>query len=295
VIEQATAMGLELGRGPLRAAPGTLATDPMQRYRTGGARRDRSEPDQRRVAAGSSTTCGRRKSSSSKRRDRQARHARCSASGPGPRTRSARRPTRAPRAWSRRSRLGRPRFRGLARRHAARARLRRRDRPRRAARATARAPRRSRAAPAGHAALGARCARHRAALHAPGAGDRPRARRPLGRAGHRHRERQDARLQPPGGRGAGVFARRARALSLPDQGAGAGPAQVARPAARCGHGRIARARAARRLRRRHLDRGAAEAAAGGQPRPDEPGHAPPGHPAVPREVGDGSSAGSSTS
>ena len=37
VIEQATAMGLELGRGPLRAAPGTLATDPMQRYRTGGA------------------------------------------------------------------------------------------------------------------------------------------------------------------------------------------------------------------------------------------------------------------
>ena len=37
VIEQATAMGLELGRGPLRAAPGTLATDPMQRFRTGGA------------------------------------------------------------------------------------------------------------------------------------------------------------------------------------------------------------------------------------------------------------------
>jgi hypothetical protein len=30
-------MGLELGRGPLRAAPGTLATDPMQRFRTGGA------------------------------------------------------------------------------------------------------------------------------------------------------------------------------------------------------------------------------------------------------------------
>ena len=37
VIEQATALGLELGRGPLRAAPGTAATDPMQRYRTGGA------------------------------------------------------------------------------------------------------------------------------------------------------------------------------------------------------------------------------------------------------------------
>jgi hypothetical protein len=37
VIEQATGMGLELGRGPLRAAPGTLATDPTQRYRTGGA------------------------------------------------------------------------------------------------------------------------------------------------------------------------------------------------------------------------------------------------------------------
>jgi len=36
VIDQAMAMGLELGRGPLRAAPGTLATDPTQRYRTGG-------------------------------------------------------------------------------------------------------------------------------------------------------------------------------------------------------------------------------------------------------------------
>jgi hypothetical protein len=36
VIEQAKAMGLELGRGPLRAAPGTLPTDPTQRYRTGG-------------------------------------------------------------------------------------------------------------------------------------------------------------------------------------------------------------------------------------------------------------------
>jgi hypothetical protein len=35
VIEQAKALGLELGRGPLRAAPGTLATDPMQRYKTG--------------------------------------------------------------------------------------------------------------------------------------------------------------------------------------------------------------------------------------------------------------------
>jgi hypothetical protein len=36
VIEQAQGMGLELGRGPLRAVPGTLASDPTQRYRTGG-------------------------------------------------------------------------------------------------------------------------------------------------------------------------------------------------------------------------------------------------------------------
>ena len=36
VIEQAQGMGLELGRGPLRAAPGTLASDPTQRYRNGG-------------------------------------------------------------------------------------------------------------------------------------------------------------------------------------------------------------------------------------------------------------------
>jgi hypothetical protein len=36
VIAQAQEMGLELGRGPLRAAPGTLASDPTQRYRTGG-------------------------------------------------------------------------------------------------------------------------------------------------------------------------------------------------------------------------------------------------------------------
>jgi hypothetical protein len=37
VIEQAKAIGLELGRGPLRAAPGTLPTDATQRYRTGGS------------------------------------------------------------------------------------------------------------------------------------------------------------------------------------------------------------------------------------------------------------------
>ncbi len=36
VIEQAKALGLDIRRGPLRAAPGTLATDVTQRYRTGG-------------------------------------------------------------------------------------------------------------------------------------------------------------------------------------------------------------------------------------------------------------------
>ena len=37
VIEQAKAVALDLGRGPLRAAPGTNATDLTQRYRIGGS------------------------------------------------------------------------------------------------------------------------------------------------------------------------------------------------------------------------------------------------------------------
>jgi hypothetical protein len=36
VIEQAKAAALDLGRGPLKAAPGTNAMDATQRYRIGG-------------------------------------------------------------------------------------------------------------------------------------------------------------------------------------------------------------------------------------------------------------------
>ena len=78
---------------------------------------------------------------------------------------------------------------------------------------------------------------------------------------------------------------RACALPVPDQGAGAGPAQVARAVARCGHGALRGARAAGRVRRRHERRGAAEAQAGGERHPHEPRHAAPGDPAVSREVG----------
>ncbi len=77
-------------------------------------------------------------------------------------------------------------------------------------------------------------ARHRAALHAPGGGVRPRAGGPQRRHHHADRVGQDALLQRAGPRRDSQGSVDARALSVSDQGAGAGSARRAARALRAG-------------------------------------------------------------
>ena len=136
---------------------------------------------------------------------------------------------------------------------------------------------------------------HRAALHAPGAGDRGAARRARHRGRDRHRERQEPVLPPAGARAAARRARGHGALPVPDQGARAGPAQGPDAARR--RASRAAARAARRASTtatRSRPR-AASCATQAQPDPLEPRHAAPGHPAAARRAGRASCAACASS
>ena len=101
---------------------------------------------------------------------------------------------------------------------------------------------------------GARAARPAAALLAPGRGVSARRRRRAHRRHHAHRFRQDALLQPAGARRDPERPVVARAVSVPDQGARAGPdggtARAHRARQRAGRARHRRAH----LRRRHAGR-----------------------------------------
>ena len=89
---------------------------------------------------------------------------------------------------------------------------------------------------------------------------------------------QDARVQPAGARLARGRAEEPRPLSLPDEGARAGPGARARRARRAGRPRLD-------LRRRHADGAAPSHPALGQPHPHQPRHAPHRRPAAARPLG----------
>ena len=125
-----------------------------------------------------------------------------------------------------------------------------------------------------------RGARGRAAVVAPGRGDRPRPCRALGRGRHRHRVGQVAVLPGAdrrGGHRPGPAGH--RAVHLPHQGAGP------RPAPGLHRARPARPRR-RRLRRRLLDRGAPVGPQARQRRAHQPGDAPLRAAPQPRPLGD---------
>ena len=121
-------------------------------------------------------------------------------------------------------------------------------------------------------------ARARRALRAPGRGVGGGAPRRARDRHDRHRERQDARVQPAGARRARARAEDPRALPLPDEGARAGPAAHAHELARPG-------REGRDLRRRHRRRPALADPQVGEPDPHEPRHAPRRRAPAPRPVG----------
>ena len=128
-----------------------------------------------------------------------------------------------------------------------------------------------RAGPA--AARGARPARAAPALLAPGRGLSARHRRRAHRRHHAHRLGQDALLQPAGPRRHPQGHRDARALPVPDQGAGAGPDGGAARAVRAD--RRGRWRGDRRahLRRRHAGRRPQDDPRPRPHRADQPRHA----------------------
>ena len=132
---------------------------------------------------------------------------------------------------------------------------------------------------------GARRARHRAALHAPGRGDRPCAGGPARRRRHADRVRQDAVLQRRRPQHGAARAGRARALPVPDQGARAGPAGgTAGTGADRRRGRAARDRRVH-LRRRHARRRTARDQGARQRGAQQPGHAACRRPAAPSALG----------
>ena len=136
------------------------------------------------------------------------------------------------------------------------------------------------------AADGAGGARHRAALYAPGRGVRVRARGTERRHDHADGFREDALLQRAGPRRDPEGPLVARAVSLSDEGAGAGSA---RRAARARRARDAARRAGDRrlhLRRRHAVGRAARDPRQGARRPQQSRHAALGHPAAPSAVGE---------
>ena len=126
----------------------------------------------------------------------------------------------------------------------------------------------------------AREARHRAAVHPPGGGDRGRARRRGRRRRHADRVGQVAVLhgaRPPGARRGPVGP---GAVPVPDQGARPGPGRRA-VGARAGR----RARGRRGLlRRRHAGADPVGDPQGRPGRRDQPGHAPLGDPPPPHQV-----------
>ena len=128
---------------------------------------------------------------------------------------------------------------------------------------------------------GARASRHRAALHASGAGDRRRHRRARPGGGDTHRIGQDALLQRAGRRRGDARALDARALPLPHQGAGAGPAAGAARAGVRGRDRPEDVH----VRRRHATAGAPRGAHRRARRDHQSRHAAHRHPAQPHEVG----------
>ena len=95
----------------------------------------------------------------------------------------------------------------------------------------------------------------------------------------RHRVGQVAVLQPADARRALPRRQGARAVPVPDEGAGAGPG------ARDPRARPRQARAPRDLRRRHAARGAHRDPPQGEPRPHEPRHAARRDPAQPPDRG----------
>ncbi len=132
--------------------------------------------------------------------------------------------------------------------------------------------------PAGGAARAARGPRDRFALLAPGRGlgDGP-PRRAL-RRHHRHREREEPRLQPARPRRPRRGAEAPRALPLSDESARAGPGSGTRRAP-------GQARPARDLRRRHRERAPLADPQVVEPDPHEPRHAPRRRPPAPRPLG----------
>src|SRR5207249_3527392 len=124
-------------------------------------------------------------------------------------------------------------------------------------------------------------ARDRRALLAPGARVGADREGPSRRRRHPDGLGQDALLQPPRPPVLAAPARRARPLSLPDEGARPGPARGAR-----GVGEEPARDADVHLRRRHAPRRAACRPRAGESRADEPRHAPLGDPPAPYEMGD---------
>ena len=138
------------------------------------------------------------------------------------------------------------------------------------------------------AALGV--ARHLAALHPPGGGDRSCARRPARRRHHADGVGQDALLQRAGAARDPAGPVEPRAVSLSDQGARAGPARRAAGDVRDAGGAVAgrRRRADRRvhLRRRHAAGRAADDSRPRAPRAQQSRHAALGDPAAPSALGE---------
>ena len=131
---------------------------------------------------------------------------------------------------------------------------------------------------AGGSARAARGPRDRLALLAPGPGLGDRASRRALRRHHRHRQREEPRLQPARPRGPCRGAQAPSALPLSDEGARAGPGSGARRAP-------GQARPAGDLRRRHRERAPLADPQVVEPDPHEPGHAPRRRPAAPRSLG----------
>ena len=130
-----------------------------------------------------------------------------------------------------------------------------------------------------------RRARHRAALHAPGRGDRPCAGGPARRRRHADRVRQDAVLQRRRPQHGAAGTGRARAVPVPDQGPRAGPVGgTAGTGADRRRGCPARDRRVH-LRRRHALRRAARDQGARQRRAQQPGHAARRRPAAPSALG----------
>ena len=127
---------------------------------------------------------------------------------------------------------------------------------------------------------------HPAPLHPPGSRHRPRPGRPARGGRDGHRERQEPGLSHPCAGGAAGGSVGHGAVSLPDQGAGPGPAPL-RAGPDAGRGRPGGSLAADagHLRRRHAARPATAAAPVVAPSHHQPRHAPRGAPGPPRGLG----------